>query len=465
MQSSHFAVLCIAFGAVLSVEATKNSRRIFSAANSGSQLKELGNHPFKRLRGQQAYVGIERSNKSASRIRTTHSVMRQAPTVTLELTNFGNVQYYATIWLGGQWFPAIFDTGSFEIMVLSAQCQNCQNKGYTVPLYNQQQSTTFKAGGGAEAIHVFGSGPVKAHQDYEKVTLANGPQRAEIADCPFWEITSHNLTIWDNGGAGFSAIVGMSHLDTVPGKALPGVTQNTMVQMMGVTSFAICLKRGLYLPGTLIISPADVISAPMFGTTNVIGAYHWGTKMTRVELGLVPNVCDVGCAAILDSGSSLIGAPKVAMEALNPVLSTIASDCSNVLQMPNLVLQLEGVALVLPPEAYVLEVQSYPEDNTTQVTRQCTAAFMEVNRDSQHGPIWILGMPILRQYYTVFDRGAKKIHFAKADDNCAPVMDAGFHLKHAGPLPKKSSGFDLTKVDMRKVRMPTWAQGTGPMQV
>lgn len=35
------------------------------------------------------------------------------------------VQYFADITIGDQTFPAIYDTGSFEILVLSTRCERC----------------------------------------------------------------------------------------------------------------------------------------------------------------------------------------------------------------------------------------------------------------------------------------------------------------------------------------------------
>lgn len=45
--------------------------------------------------------------------------------VRLRLNNYKNIQYIGTFTVGGQELPVIYDTGSFEIIVLSDLCKDC----------------------------------------------------------------------------------------------------------------------------------------------------------------------------------------------------------------------------------------------------------------------------------------------------------------------------------------------------
>merc|ERR1719330_1853201 len=69
-----------------------------------------------------------------------------------KLGNRADVQYIARITLGGQEVDAIFDTGSFDVLVVSQKCDQCPN-----PQYNSSRSKTFHSLD-TEANHSFGSG-------------------------------------------------------------------------------------------------------------------------------------------------------------------------------------------------------------------------------------------------------------------------------------------------------------------
>merc|ERR1719316_1580470 len=66
-----------------------------------------------------------------------------APAYKLRLNNYMNVQYYADFTIGGQTIPAIYDTGSFEIIVLSTYCTSCE---VSVPVYDSDSSGSFQRG-------------------------------------------------------------------------------------------------------------------------------------------------------------------------------------------------------------------------------------------------------------------------------------------------------------------------------
>ena len=71
----------------------------------------------------------------------------------------------------------------------------------------------------------------------------------------------------------------------------------------------------------------------------VVGQVHWGVKMGHFGISGDPsntNVCKGGCGAIVDSGTSLIAAPKEVLMQMDGFLSQVRSDCSNVDQLPNL---------------------------------------------------------------------------------------------------------------------------------
>merc|ERR1719198_1650486 len=110
-------------------------------------------------------LALAMPNKAVSR------VFRRAPVAGTpyrqRLENYMNMQYHGKISIGGQVVPAIFDTGSFELIVTSTRCKQCRK-----PAYNPMVSKTFQPSKPVRAVeHLFGSGPVNSELGYEDVKL------------------------------------------------------------------------------------------------------------------------------------------------------------------------------------------------------------------------------------------------------------------------------------------------------
>jgi len=331
-----------------------------------------------------------------------------------ELTNFMDTQYYGELTVGGQSMLGIFDTGSFELMVLSKRCKEC--KRYS---YDPQLSHSYVKEGTIQR-HVFGSGPVVTLKGYEDVVVGN----MKAKHLNFWEIIEHQIPVFDHSK--FSAIVGIGVTYA------PQSKDKTMLMEFGIAQFAVCLEPRRAAPGWLIWGKtSNNANMHMFRSIPVVGQVHWGVEMKKASFKGTDNLCPRGCGAIVDSGTSLIAAPGLHLQRLAPVLNLIEEDCSNLNQLPNLELKLGDLDVVLPPSAYVMKVvESSVEAPATiwealftkpKVKREvaCIPAFMQLDKMSQFGPVWILGMPFLRHYYTEFDRSEKVIRVARATKDCS----------------------------------------------
>jgi len=124
-------------------------------------------------------------------------------------------------------------------------------------------------------------------------------------------------------------------------------------------------------------------------------------------------LCTTGCAAVLDSGTSLIIAPARDVGMLKAMLPPLSQDCSNFDAMPDLELVLGGHKMTLPPDAYVVRRSG-----------QCVLAFQVGNHNTAHGPLWILGMPFFRFFHATFRNAEKmedrRVFLMKAGDKCKP---------------------------------------------
>jgi hypothetical protein len=247
----------------------------------------------------------------------------------------------------------------------------------------------------------------------------------------FWEIIDHRISVLDS--AKFAAIVGIG-----PNFAY-GNTDKTLLMSYGVTEFSVCLQKETGSEGYLTWGQTDTsLAAEDYATADVIGKHHWVTKLENVtflgsggENASIPCGGGESCAAIVDSGTSLIAAPGIALEQLSQQIPPIAENCSNLHELPTLRFVVGGNLLELPPQAYVMRVTGATVETDdiwdllffkpkVRKVNMCMPAFMQIDMVSEHGPVWILGMPFFRYYHTTFDRENKVMRFASAGPGCQP---------------------------------------------
>jgi len=342
-----------------------------------------------------------------------------------ELHNYMNVQYYADFDIGGQKISGIFDTGSFELLVRSTRCDHCV---HPTPAFDHSKSTSYKKNG-TVTQHVFGSGPCRSVLGYDTVSVGH----LKSVGQPFWEIIAHRIPVLDT--AKFAAIVGIG-----PNFAY-GNKMKTLLMAYGVDEFSICLQKPRGAPGFLTWGPTEGLKANEFASAKVYGKHHWSTKLTDVTFKgpkakggkKVVSPCSAGkpCSAIIDSGTSLIAAPGMALMQLSQQIPPIKEDCSNLHDLPDLHFNLDGTDFMLPPAAYVMRITgALMEANDIwdilffkpkiRKLDMCMPAFMQMDMMSKQGPVWILGMPFFRYYHTTFDRVKEQMHFAVAGPTCEP---------------------------------------------
>jgi hypothetical protein len=374
------------------------------------------------------------------------------------LDNFRNTQYTGDFVIGGQHIAGIFDTGSFELLVRSTKCAACK---HPTPAYDAKKSVTFVKNG-TTVQHVFGSGPCISESGYDDVQV--GPMKAKGQH--IWEITKHQIPVMDQ--AKFAAIVGIG-----PHFA-PGNTEKTLLMNYGVDEFSMCLLRESGKPGYLTWGPAPAAKKAQMVSVPVEGQLHWAARMDSIGFdkkgtsflqGSV-NPCANGCAAIVDSGTSLIAAPTSALMQLSEQIGPIHEDCSNLHELPMLRFTLGDKHFELPPHAYVMRIQGamMQANNVWDVlfikpqlkkVNMCIPAFMQIDMNSQMGPVWILGMPFFRYYHTSFDRKNKQMHFATAGNNCEPLPHSANKTALLSMGVHRAEDFDPTDIDIDAIVPPT----------
>merc|ERR1712196_749566 len=135
---------------------------------------------------------------------------------------------------------------------------------------------------------------------------------------------------------------------------------------------------------------------------------YWLISAKDIKVGGVSTkACNwlTGCYMVVDTGTSVLAGPPSAMNALISKIGNVTEDCSNVHTLPTISFTLNGKDFDLEPSFYVLRAKD------DQGVEQCQLGIEGVNAGV---PIWILGDPFLRKYYTVWDAEQKRVGFATA---------------------------------------------------
>mmetsp|Transcript_73517 Transcript_73517/g.227984 ORF Transcript_73517/g.227984 Transcript_73517/m.227984 type:complete len:507 (-) Transcript_73517:100-1620(-) len=244
------------------------------------------------------------------------------------------------------------------------------------------------------------------------------------------------------------------------------MTHNTpMLSTIGVDFFSVCLGSKPGTDGFFVWNDTAVLEKPsLFMRVPVVAKHTWTLNLTGVwlsePLGLasrgdalldgfagvpmeeakqaqlaLPTIlgCDKGCGAVIDSGTSMLVMPTFAIDALSQAMQRMDTDCSNLRELPDLVFDFAGSQVSLPPDAYVAEVVGDVPEYLEGLVRprklgsantRCELMVMESSSDTNYGPLWILGMPFFRSYYTTFQVGRslaeRAIFFSPAGYDCQP---------------------------------------------
>jgi len=147
---------------------------------------------------------------------------------------------------------------------------------------------------------------------------------------------------------------------------------------------------------------------------------------------------------------------------IQTLIKRIKYDCSNLDELPDLVFMIDGKRFALPARAYTVHFGLLDGKPS-----RCMPAFTDVSMSLNGANVWVLGLPFLRHFYTVFDREGPNIYVADQADNCEPALsgsgafiDASTQrgrAHHELPLP--------TIADLSAARLPSWAFGNKAIQL
>lgn len=111
------------------------------------------------------------------------------------------------------------------------------------------------------------------------------------------------------------------------------------------------------------------------------------------------------CGLVIDTGTSVLTGPPSQIGPMLKLIGNVSSDCSNVDSLPTITYVINGTSFDLEPSFYVLTGTS------SSGQQECQLGIQALNPGI---PLWIVGDPFIRKFYTVFDRAQNAVGFATA---------------------------------------------------
>uniref|UniRef100_A0A7S1AIM3 Peptidase A1 domain-containing protein n=1 Tax=Noctiluca scintillans TaxID=2966 RepID=A0A7S1AIM3_NOCSC len=315
-------------------------------------------------------------------------------------------------------FRAILDTGSGAVLLPADRCHESlacrKHKRYNLNASSTSSPIAWLDNAteaprdmfDRETLHLaFGAGEVWGQLVRDDVCLAEGMCRrmnfvevVEASDQPF------EAAQWDG-------VLGLAP-DISPAK------EYNLLESFGSGSasvFALFLGRGLRDGAEVTWGGyrRERVASP-FVWVNLTVPGYWQIKLSDLTIG--GKALDLGCScegccqAVVDSGSSVIMGPAFLIKMLKEKMN-LSEICTNK-TFPSLGFKVAGHDG--RDEMLELTADEYMDREWSEGVEYCLPHLMPVG-ETGRGPIVVLGMPVLRKFYTVFDGKAKRVGFALAN--------------------------------------------------
>lgn len=372
------------------------------------------------------------------------------PVIRNNVTVSHKTSYSGMISIGkpAQDFRVVFDTGSAHIVVPSSDCLNetCLEHRQ----YDPKKSTTSLAinvDGSAvpedelcdQVTIGYGTGMITGEFHREQVCPGGSSNNTAAACMEVSIVTAVDMTAQPFRSFNFDGIFGLA-LDSLalsPEFSFFHSISGAGAKSGALPQFGVFLTDGeggqeseIALGGH---NSNRMLSALKWAPVVNPKMGYWQVNIKEVKInGKALDVCkDGSCKGIVDTGTSHLGVPGATNNDIMDLLSVntghASPDCREV-DGHEMEFVLEGeVSLSLTPQNYMrpLSLASdlgqevaptassiFPLDPATQgPERVCVPRLMPVNLPTLGPNLFILGEPVLHQYYTVYDWDAKKVGF------------------------------------------------------
>ncbi|XP_056681590.1 napsin-A [Monodelphis domestica] len=351
--------------------------------------------------------------------RTLTAPLPKDGVILVPLSNYLDAQYFGEISLGTppQNFSVIFDTGSSNLWVPSRRCSFFSLGCWFHRRYDPNVSSSFRPNGTQFSIQ-YGTGKLDGILSEDLLTIGGSRGARLLFGEALWE-PSLAFAL-----AHFDGILGLGFPALAVAGVQPPLDTLTELGLLDKAVFSFSLNRDPEAGqgGELILGgwdPAHYI--PPLTFLPVTRPAYWQIHMDRVVVGHSLTLCPNGCAAILDTGTSLITGPSREIGALHRLIGgfpLLAGEyllsCDRLPALPAISFLLSGVWFNLTAQDYVLQLASGR-------TRLCLSGFLALDVPPPAGPFWILGDVFLGPHVAVFDRETARVGLARARARGAPL--------------------------------------------
>lgn len=249
----------------------------------------------------------------------------------VSLKNYMDAQYYGEISIGNppQTFTVIFDTGSSNLWVPSSKCHfsvSC----YFHPKYDASKSSTYKTNGKSCEIH-YGTGSMSGYLSQDHVKVGN----IVVKDQVFTEATHEpGITFL---AAKFDGILGLGFQQIAVQNVVP-VWYNMVNQNLAknpVFSFWMNRNADDSEGGEIVfggVDPKHFTGEHTYVPVTREGYWEFNMGDFLID-GKSTGYCAAGCAAIADSGTSLLAGPSAIVTEINHAIGAegvVSKSCKTV---------------------------------------------------------------------------------------------------------------------------------------
>lgn len=320
--------------------------------------------------------------------------------------------YFGRVSIGSppQSFVVVFDTGSGNLLIPADDCNSEACRQHRT--YAEQSSKTMREVScdghipkdddpppDDEVTITFGTGEVWGRCVQDKICLGSVCSKGSFIATTF------------ESSMPFSSFT----FDGVLGLALDDMSQGPNFNLMARMQEASLLRRPLF--SVFMSDDDDEHSEVTFGdvkhehlASDLIwvdvhrSSGYWEVRIDNITIDDEPlGLCE-GCFAAVDTGTSELAGPTNVVSELMDLLN-VQVHCQNLDKLPRLGFVVGGGrhVLNLDPSDYVQEEYGY-----------CTCALMPLDVPPPKGPLFVLGIPFLQKFYTVYDAANRRVGFGVA---------------------------------------------------
>ncbi|MED6144500.1 AP4A phosphorylase [Stylosanthes scabra] len=312
---------------------------LVSSASGGEGLHRIGLKKFNkvedhdRLAARLGFTDVESMRSAMKKMILQYYLGTAGDADIVALKNYLDAQYYGDISIGNppQKFTVIFDTGSSNMWVPSSKCY-FSVACYVHNKYKSSESSTYRENGTSAAIQ-YGTGSISGFFSYDDVKVG----AITVKNQEFIEATKEPGVTFV--AAKFDGLVGLGFQEIAVGKAVP-VWYNMIQQGLvkdPVFSFWLNRNPNEEQGGEIVfggVDPAHFKGEHIYVPVTQKG--YWQFNMGDVLIGSKPTgYCAKGCAAIADSGTSLLAGPTAIITEINQAIGAsgiVSQQCKSVVE-------------------------------------------------------------------------------------------------------------------------------------